>query len=163
MLVGDRVRLEPLTVAVLDDYLTGLADPEVRRLTGTTATFEREAVERWLRTRRDCDDRADWAVLRRRDGAFLGEAVLNDVAAGSANYRVWLAVPGRGYGTEVTRLVVSYALGAAGLRRVRLGVYAFNERARRTYQRCGFTHDGRRARALLLDGTWHDELLMSVP
>lgn len=51
----------------------------MQRLTGTQAVFDRNGIEGWLRTRKDYDDRADWAVLRASDGAFLGEAVINDL------------------------------------------------------------------------------------
>jgi len=138
----------------------------VRHLTGTQARLEPNAVERWLTTRQHHHDRADWAVVRRCDGAFLGEAVLNELDApnASVNYRVWLAGPeatGRGHGTEVTRLVISYALNDVG-HRVALGVYAFNPRARRVYEKCGFQVEGRRRDTLRRDGSWHDEIMMSV-
>jgi len=105
--------------------------------------------------------------LRSSDGAFLGEAVLNQLDApnDSVNYRVWLAGPestGRGHGTEVTRMVLSYAFKDIGLHRVALGVYAFNPRARRVYEKCGFVVEGRRRDALRWDGSWCDEIMMSV-
>ena len=125
VLTGQLVRLEPLTLAVLEDYLAALAEPEIHRLTGARAAFDRPKIEAWLATRGEHHDRADWAVVR-GDGVFLAEAVLNDVDLEneSVNYRVWLAGPlvfGQGYGTEVTRLVVDYALGTCGLHRVSLG------------------------------------------
>lgn len=167
VLTGAHVRLEPLTVAVLDLYLVGLSDPEVRRLTGSQSALAPSAVEQWLRTRQRHHDRADWAVVRSSDGAFLGEAVLNelDVQNESVNYRVWLAGPGatgQGCGTEATRLVLSYAFDDIGLHRVGLGVYEFNPRARRAYEKCGFRQEGRRRDALRQAGTWHDEIVMSV-
>ncbi len=166
-LTGHRVRLEPLTPVVLEDYLVALADPEVKRLTGSHATFDRSKIETWLATRREHHNRADWAAVRVDDGAFLGEAVLNELDSDneSVNYRVWLAGPhvfGQGYGTEITRLVVSYALDTVGLHRVSLGVYDFNPRAQRVYEKCGFRHEGRLREALHWDGHWHDELLMAV-
>ena len=167
VLTGDLVRLESLTEAVLADYLLGLADPEVTRLTGTHATFEPAQVKQWLASRAEQHDRADWAVLRRSDGAFLGEAVLNelDIDNASVNYRIWLAgqhAYGHGYGTEATGLVLDYAFGAAGLHRVSLGVLDFNPRARRVYEKCGFQLEGRLRHALRWQGEWHDELVMSV-
>lgn len=167
VLTGELVRLEPLTEAVLEDYLAGLADPEVGRLTGTHARFDRAQTQQWLASRAGQHDRADWAVLRRSDGMFLGEAVLNDFDADNAsvNYRIWLAGPhayGNGYGTEVTRLVLDYALGPAGLHRVSLGVFDFNPRARRVYEKCGFQLEGRLRHVLRWEGEWHDELVMSV-
>lgn len=166
-LTGDRVRLEPLTLTVVEDYLTALRDPEVIRLTGSHQAFDRPKIEEWLASRQDHDDRADWAAVRIKDGAFLGEAVLNDFDPinESANYRVWLAgqhLFGQGYGTEITRLVVDYALDTVGLHRLSLGVYDFNPRAQRVYEKCGFRHEGRRREALRQDGQWHDELLMSI-
>nr|WP_275889541.1 GNAT family protein [Nakamurella flavida] len=155
----------PLTEAVLDDYLLGLADPEVTRLTGSSAEFAPEAVRRWLATRADQHDRADWAVLRRTDSAFLGEAVLNelDPENASVNFRIWLSGPsvGRGYGTQATALVRDHAF-AVGLHRIALTVFAFNPRARRVYEKCGFVVEGRRRDVLWADGAWHDELVMSV-
>ncbi|HEV2887051.1 MAG TPA: GNAT family protein [Jatrophihabitans sp.] len=167
VLTGELVRLELLTEAVLEDYLTGLADPELGRLTGTHASFDRAQTVQWLASRAEQHDRADWAVLRRSDSAFLGEAVLNDLDADNAsvNYRIWLAgadVYGKGYGTEATRLVLDYALDTLGLHRVSLGVLDFNPRARRVYEKCGFQLEGRLREALRWKGRWHDELVMSV-
>ena len=94
-LTGERVRLEPLTSAVQEDYLATLRDPEVRRLTGSHEAVDPDEVKWWLATRQDHDDRADWAAVRIADGAFLGEAVINmlDVDNASANYRILLGSP----------------------------------------------------------------------
>ncbi len=167
VLVGTRVRLEPLTEVVLEEYLIGLADPEVRRLTGSHMTITRAQAERWLATRREQHDRADWAVTRREDDAFLGEAVLHqfDPANESVSFRVWLAGPhlfGRGYGTEVTQLVVDHALDELGVHRLALEVFDLNPRARRVYEKCGFVVEGRIRDALLWEGQRHDALIMAV-
>lgn len=142
-------------------------DPEVTRLTGTHATFDPSDVEDWLRTRQDHYDRADWAIVRSQDGLFLGEAVINDLDADneSASYRLWLAGPdvfGRGYGSEVTGLVVDYALDQVGLHRLSLEVFDHNPRARRVYEKCGFTVEGRLRDALLWEGRHHDTVVMAV-
>ena len=167
VLTGERVRLEPLTSVVLEDYLAAMADPEVTHLTGTHTMFDRAIIQAWLESRQQHHDRADWAIMRIEDGAFLGEAVLNDLDAdnAAANYRVWLAgrrLFGRGYGTETTRLVIGYALDTVGLHRLSLGVYDFNSRAQRVYEKCGFIPEGRRRDALRCEGKWHDEVLMSI-
>ena len=165
-LTGSRVRLEPLTSTVLEDYALALADPEVIRLTGSHGTVDRAQVADWLSTRADEHDRADWAIMG-ADGAFLGEAVLNELDAHNAsmNYRIFLAGPqhfGRGCGTEATRLVVDFALNTLALHRVSLGVFTFNPRARHVYEKCGFIQEGRLRERLYWDGQWYDEILMSV-
>ena len=163
---SDAVELVPLTAAVLEPYLVGLADPEIGRLTGSHATFTREVVEQWLRTRAQRSDRVDWSVHRAADGEFLGEAVLNEINVDnrSANYRVWLlpAHWGQGHGTEVTRLALAHAFGPLDLHRVELSVFAFNPRAQRAYEKAGFVVEGRRREALRWDGVWHDEIVMGA-
>lgn len=167
VLEGNLVRLEPLTEAVFSDYWAAMEDPEVMRLTGTHATFEPAQVAAWLQTRQDSDDRADWAIHRAQDGAFLGEAVINDLDPDneSASFRIWLAGPalfGRGYGTEATHLVVDYALDEVGLHRLSLEVFDHNARARRVYEKCGFVLEGRLRDALLWDGSRHNTLTMAI-
>jgi RimJ/RimL family protein N-acetyltransferase len=66
------------------------------------------------------------------------------------------------HGTEITRLVVDYALGTCGLHRVSLGVYDFNSRAQQVYEKCGFKLEGRQRHALRWEGQWHDELRMAI-
>jgi RimJ/RimL family protein N-acetyltransferase len=167
VLPGERVRLEPLGPAVLDAYWAALNDPEGKRLTGTHAEFTLEQTERWLVTRAEQTDRADWAATSVVDGTYLGEAVLNDLDPDNetCGFRIALAGPhvyGRGFGTEITRLVVAYALDTVGLHRLQLEVYAFNPRAQRVYEKAGFRVEGRRRDTLLWDGERIDVIDMGI-
>jgi acetyltransferase (GNAT) family protein len=58
--------------------------------------------------------------------------------------------------------MIDHAFGTLGLHRVALFVFEFNERAIRTYQRCGFVIEGRSRESIFRDGRWWDELAMSV-
>ena len=49
-----------------------------------------------------------------------------------------------------------------GLHRLELQVYAFNPRAQRAYEKCGFRVEGRRRDALLWDGERVDVLDMGI-
>jgi RimJ/RimL family protein N-acetyltransferase len=167
VLPGERVRLEQLGPAVLDAYWAALNDPEGKRLTGTHADFTRQQAERWLASRAGQTDRADWAAISVADGSYLGEAVLNDLDPdnGVCGFRIALAGPhlyGRGLGTEMTRLVLGHAFDTVGLHRVELQVYAFNPRAQRVYEKCGFRVEGRRREALLWDGERVDVVDMGI-
>jgi RimJ/RimL family protein N-acetyltransferase len=50
---------------------------------------------------------------------------------------------GQGYGTEATGLMLDHAFGTLRLHRIALSVFAFNERAIRSYRRVGFLVEGR--------------------
>jgi RimJ/RimL family protein N-acetyltransferase len=69
---------------------------------------------------------------------------------------------GDGLGTEAVRLMIRYGFLEMGLHRVQLGVYAYNERAIRSYARAGFREEARRAEVAFHGGRWHDEVLMAI-
>lgn len=166
-LITARLHLVPMSTEYLDQVMDGLQHDEFMRLTGTHGSFTRDAVERFLARVTQADDRADWAILRAADGLYLGEVVLNDLDQHnrSMNFRIALndpAVVGQGYGTEATRAVVQYGFETVGLHRVSLGVYAFNPRARRVYEKCGFIHEGTERDALYWQGEWVDQHRMSM-
>jgi RimJ/RimL family protein N-acetyltransferase len=67
---------------------------------------------------------------------------------------------GQGVGTRLMALAVE-ASRASGLERVELAVFADNHRARRLYEKMGFTIDGTRTRRAKIDGRYRDEVLMA--
>jgi RimJ/RimL family protein N-acetyltransferase len=166
-LYGQRVVLRPLGPEHTDVFWRSLHDPEVRRLTGTHAEFQRDQIDAWLASRSDHSDRLDLAIHRRHDDVYLGELALIelDPANESAGVRIALtstAIAGRGYGSDAMRTLLAHAFDTVGLHRIHLDVFAFNTHAIRTYERLGFTHEGRAREALLWDGVRHDALQMSM-
>lgn len=170
-LTGDKVVLRPFADADLDGIRDALRDPEVIRLTGSSAGDEDEAeqekiLRRWYGTRNAQPDRLDLAVVDRATDACVGEVVFNEWNAGSlsCNFRVLLGAAGRdrGLGTEAIRLFVGYGFERLGLHRVELEVFAFNPRARRVYEKVGFVAEGV-LREVLRDGDgWVDATVMSI-
>ncbi len=69
---------------------------------------------------------------------------------------------GRGYGTEAMQLALEYAFLEVNLERVTLTVFEYNPRAIRSYEKCGFRHEGRLRGALLREGKRWDMLYMGI-
>ena len=69
---------------------------------------------------------------------------------------------GHGYGTEAARLMLWLAFERIGLHRVGLSVFAFNERAIRSYEKAGFRVEGRLREAIARDGRYWDEIQMGI-
>jgi RimJ/RimL family protein N-acetyltransferase len=162
-----RLKLEQLSAKHFTDTMAGINNPESSRLTGTLEVFTFERIQTWLTGLPGRDDRADWAIIRQVDGVFLGEVVLNELDEHnmSMNFRIALSSPevfNQGYGTEVTRAVIDYGLHVVGLHRISLSVFAFNPRAKRVYEKCGFVQEGVARDALFWDGAWVDSINMSV-
>lgn len=71
-----------------------------------------------------------------------GDQVQLGIRVGDKDY--W----GKGYGTDVVRLLVDHCFAETLVRRVWLKVLPWNMRAQKCYEKCGFAECGR----LLLDG-----------
>ncbi|TSB25614.1 GNAT family N-acetyltransferase [Streptomyces benahoarensis] len=166
VLPGARIRLVPLEPRHAADYHAATLDPEIRRLTGSHHDFTPQEIEAWCAVSATQPGRLDLAIEDRESGRFLGDLSLKDVDPHNAHatLRILLVAGAtdRGLGTEAIRLLLDHAFDRVRLHRVRLEVFAFNDRARRAYERCGFTVEGRMRQALRWDGAWHDVLVMAA-
>jgi ribosomal protein S18 acetylase RimI-like enzyme len=71
------------------------------------------------------------------------------------------AYRGRGIGERLMRATLQ-AARACGLSRIELTARADNTRAVALYARLGFETEGRKRRAFLVDGTYHDLIVMAL-
>lgn len=69
---------------------------------------------------------------------------------------------GQGFGTDAMRVVLRYAFTELNLRRVTLGVYEYNARAIRSYEKAGFVVEGRVRQEMRRDGRRWDVLYMGI-
>ncbi len=69
---------------------------------------------------------------------------------------------GKGYGTDAMRLAVQYGFLELNLRRISLGLHAYNERALKSYEKVGFKLEGRTRQDGLRDGVRYDSLWMGI-
>ncbi|MBI5354656.1 MAG: GNAT family N-acetyltransferase [Chloroflexi bacterium] len=69
---------------------------------------------------------------------------------------------GKGYGTDAMRLIVQYGFLELNLRRISLGLHAYNERALKSYEKVGFKLEGRVRGDGLRDGVRYDSLWMGI-
>lgn len=100
-------------------------------------------------------------------GLCIGGIRLHSIAETDRRARLAIGIFDRrfwshGYGTEAIRLLLAYAFSTMGLHRVDLRVLAYNTRAIRAYEKCGFIREGIERESALVDGVWHDDIIMSV-
>ncbi|MEW5872171.1 MAG: GNAT family protein [Chloroflexota bacterium] len=80
------------------------------------------------------------------------------VSIGIGERQYW----GSGYGTQAMRLTLRYAFTELNLARVSLGVFDYNARAIRSYQKAGFSIEGRERQRLRRDGCRADLVIMGA-
>jgi diamine N-acetyltransferase len=88
----------------------------------------------------------DWRCRSAEVGIVIGEK------------RLW----GHGYGTLAMQLLLNHCFETLNLNRVALDVYENNLRAIRSYEKAGFTQEGRNRQAMYQDGKYIDILKMSI-
>ena len=168
VVVGSRVVLRRHDPANLASFRRWYADPEIARLARyQQGPMRSEEIERFFAARVVGPAALAMAIHERAGDRLVGSCAFSQLDGdnGSALFHITIGEKdawGRGYGTEATRLMLDHAFGTLGLHRVALFVFEFNERAIRTYRRCGFVVEGRSRESVFRDGRWWDELAMSI-
>jgi len=167
-LAGERVVLRRHVHDNIRAFQRWYSDPEVVRLTRyQDGPMRRDEIERFFAARALGPDSLSMAIHVRADDRLIGTCALSQLDAdnGSALFHITIGEKdawGRGYGTEATRLMIDHAFTGLGLHRIALTVFAFNDRAIRSYRRVGFVVEGRAREAIWREGRWWDEISMSI-
>jgi len=164
---GERIAIGPLSRDLLADYgrwlndfaMLALIDRHFRPLTA-------DWIETWYaRHARGVPNDMVFTLWELDGWRPIGNAALQDIDPRNrtAELGLFIGEPerrGHGLGTEAVRLLLGFAFGTLGLQSVILRVFAYNETARRAYERVGFREFGRRHRSQLRDGRFWDTIYM---
>lgn len=97
----------------------------------------------------------------------IGNVSLRDVNREDGNAEMAIVIvdrgfQGRGYGTDAVNCIVDFGFGELRLERIYLHVFDYNRRARRSYEKAGFTLEVTHRHARFHHGAYHDVHLMSI-
>ncbi len=154
--------------ANVNAFVRWYTDDEITRLTRyQPGPMHNEEIERFFASRVLGADALAFAVHVRANDRLIGTCALSQVDGdnGSALYHITIGERdawGLGYGTEATDLILKHAFDHLGLHRVALSVFAFNDRAIRSYRKSGFAVEGRSREAIWRDGRFWDEVQMGI-
>jgi len=164
-IVGERVALGPLRRDLIPLYARWRNDFEVQRTFGAPlrpVTIEERT--RWFDEQVASD--AHWFTIYERESLRpIGTTDLYEINLRyrTASFGMLIGeadARGKGYGTEVTRLMLDYAFTALSLHNVMLIVVEYNLAGRRAYEKAGFREMGRRRQADIMNGVVYDEIYM---
>ncbi|MBX6342471.1 MAG: GNAT family N-acetyltransferase [Thermomicrobiaceae bacterium] len=166
-IVGEKVALGPIRRDLVPLYQRWFNDFQMLRTLGMRpGPMSLEQEEAWYdRASRESADAVAFTIYERGSWRPIGTAGLHDIDFRNRTAEFGISIGdararGRGYGTEVTRLVLDYAFTALGLNNVMRRVYEFNLAGRRAYEKAGFREIGRRREARYMGGRLWDEILM---
>lgn len=168
MIEGTVVDLRALEMDDLDRCYRWINDREVTRFLAMRYQVPYAAEESWLRDRvsrpMSFTDRVIFAIVT-KDGRHIGNCDIFDASPEERKASVGIMIGekdcwSQGYGTGAMLALLRFAFDEMNLNRIELRVYAFNERAIRCYEKCGFVREVVLREEQYIDGAYHDALLM---
>ena len=166
-LEGERVVLRSFARDDLPHVIRWMDDPELRKEIGAVEPLTEARAEEWFAKVEIDPTRLWYAIVLEGDGRVVGEAGLLRIFEPwrTTDMTVIIGEPdarGRGYGTEAGELLLELAFERLGMHRVAVGVVGFHESAIRFWQKLGFREEGRQRDGYLVDGEFHDFVMMSI-
>ncbi len=106
-------------------------------------------------------------AIETKEGKFIGTCGANEIAPKNRVATIGIFIGdreflGKGYGTDALRLLINFLFKEININKVALNVFSFNERAIKSYQKCGFKIDAVGREAIFRFGKYHDEYHMSI-
>lgn len=169
MYKGSKIQLREYRKEDVPQALAYVNDPEVKRLLtpGIPFLYTLEDELKWYDSLTALKDTYNFAIETLEDKRYIGGCGINSVDWKNSVALVGIfigdkALWGKGYGTDAMNTLVKFIFEQMNIRKVKLNVYAFNERAVKSYEKCGFVKEGTLRQEIFRDGKYHDEHIMSI-
>lgn len=166
---GDQVFLRPSERDDLPLFVRWFNDAEVLRNLAMRAPMSDASEAAWFDRMLAAQGVTDYhfVICLLDDGRPIGTTGLHglDLQNGSADFGIAIGEKSewdKGYGTDALHAICDFGFGELRLERIGLSVYAGNDRARRSYEKAGFTHEGVLRRAHFARGEHIDVHVMSL-
>jgi len=164
--IGKKCYLSPINVNDAEKYTEWLSNAELSinlLFSGQIISVgkEKEILERLSKSNNH------FAIIDLETDELLGNCGLENVDMTNRNAEVGLFIGdkenwSKGYGTEALKLLLDFAFNIRNLNNIILHVFAFNERAVKSYKKVGFKEIGRRRKSYFAVGKYHDEISMDI-
>ncbi|HYI14780.1 MAG TPA: GNAT family protein [Thermomicrobiales bacterium] len=167
-ITGEHVALGPLRRDLISLHQRWFNDFETDRTQGDLPgprTLER--ATRWFERNATSDDAHWFTIYEMSSWQPIGITWLSDIddKNGTCYFAISIGEPsarGKGYGSEVTRLMLDFAFNRLGLHNVALDVFENNPAGIRAYQKAGFREFARVREAYVSGGRRWDDILMEA-
>ena len=170
---GRLVRLRGYEKSDLAAVMKWVTDEEVTRQLGAGAlTFpvssitEEQFIEAATHAATDPNNKV-FAIETIAESRYIGAVDLRGINWIDRHAEVGIVIGdkslwGKGYGTDAMRVIMRLGFAKLGLNRLWLKVFDFNHRAIKSYEKCGFKHEGVLRGDHFAEGRYHDTIVMGI-
>jgi len=166
---GKRVFLRPAERSDIPTFVRWFSDAETTRYLKLRAPMSLASEEKWFEAMLERQGKSDYhfVICLLADGRAIGTAGLHELDLSSGNAAFGISIGekdewNKGYGTDALDAICDFGFGELRLERIWLEVYAPNVRARRSYEKAGFTLEGTQRRSHFAEGEHLDTHIMSL-
>jgi len=168
-IVGKSLYLRPLEKSDIDEAYIGWVNDIKVTQNMVTGAFPNnmEKLEAYYHSMTTSSSHVILAIADKKTNKHIGNIALNGInwIDRIANLGIMIGDKsywGKGYGTEATKLMVSYAFNRLNLHKLWLGVYAGHKAAIRIYEKAGFVEEGCLKQEFYRNGKYHDTTIMGL-
>jgi RimJ/RimL family protein N-acetyltransferase len=168
MYTGNLVRLREYRKEDLPMVVQFMNDREIRRNLAPGITFPLTMNDemKWFENNSGMStSHYGFAIETLDDAKYIGGCGVHNIDWKNRHADVGIFIGdrtflGKGYGTDAMKILTAFVFEEMNMHKIRLEVYAFNERAIRCYEKCGYSEEARFREELFRDGAYHDIVRM---
>ena len=167
MIAGEHVILRAFERDDAERCYRWMNDPSIVRTLKSRYPIAFQNEIEWLeRAMHPNGSARHFAIERKDDRTHIGNASIHDIEwiSRTASFGLFVGEPSawnRGFGSDAIGTLVRFAFDEMNLRKLRINVFEYNERAKHVLQSHGFVQEGRLVREFYREGTYHDILILS--
>jgi RimJ/RimL family protein N-acetyltransferase len=168
MIAGEHVILRAFEREDAERCYRWMNDPNIVRTLKTRYPIAFQNEIDWLeRAMRVDEGERHFAIERRDDRTHIGNASIHDIdwVSRVAAFGLFIGEPSawnRGFGSDAIGTLMRFAFEEMNLRKLRIHVFDYNDRAKHVLETHGFVQEGRLRQEFYREGTYHDIMILSV-
>lgn len=169
MYVGEKIRLREYRKEDVKKAQEYVNDPEIKKLLnpGVPFLYTFEDEQRWFDSLSATKENYSFAIETLKDNRYIGGCGVNSIDWKNSVALIGIFIGdkdylGKGYGTDAMKTLIKFIFDQMNLNKIKLQVFSFNERAIKSYQKCGFKKEGILRSEIFRDGKYYDEIVMGL-
>jgi RimJ/RimL family protein N-acetyltransferase len=168
MIAGEHVILRAFEGDDAERCYRWMNDPNIVRTLKTRYPIAFQNEAEWLEGAMHASHtERHFAVERRDDRTHIGNASIHDIdwVSRAGWFGLFIGEPtawNRGFGSDAIGTLVRFAFDEMNLRKLRINVFDYNDRAKHVLESRGFVQEGRLRDDFYRDGAFHDLVIYSI-
>ncbi len=168
MIAGEHVILRAFEREDAERCYRWMNDPNIVRTLKSRYPIAFENETEWIdKAMHGSSGERHFAIERKDDRSHIGNASIHDIdwVSRTGWFGLFIGEPtawNRGFGTDAISTLVRFAFDEMNLRKLRINVFDYNDRAKHVLEAQGFVQEGRLRSEFYREGTYHDIVILST-